>query len=76
MSEFKQLTDDELEQVTGGVDWTCFGRCLLDYGLRSRPEYADIVKIIESRVDADLILAVINQGLLNDPLFSMCYNEC
>lgn len=76
MSDFKQLSDDELEQVTGGMDFHCFGLCLLNFGLEARNDHPDIVALAQLGDDVQLVLSVLNQGLLDDPMFAECWNAC
>ena len=43
MTEFKKLTDEELEKVTGGINWACYGVCLLSHSARAIPDLAELI---------------------------------
>ena len=49
MSEFKVLTDDELDKVTGGVNWPRYGACLLQHGAGAIPALAEVVAAIKAK---------------------------
>lgn len=40
MEKFKQLTEDELQKVIGGVNWASYGECLLTNGASDIPALA------------------------------------
>lgn len=44
------LTEDELVKVTGGVNWQCFGECILNGGGSNLPN--------DTQLDADIPLVV------------------
>ena len=44
------LTDEELDKVVGGVNWQCFGECILNGGGSNLPN--------DTQLDADVPLVV------------------
>lgn len=49
MEEFKELSDEELENVTGGRNWAKYGLCLLSHGATAVPELAEIVAAVNAK---------------------------
>ncbi|MDO4940719.1 MAG: hypothetical protein Q4E33_03385 [Erysipelotrichaceae bacterium] len=46
MANFRLLSDDELEKVKGGYNWTSYSKCLLNNGASAIPELAPVVMAI------------------------------
>ena len=41
--EFHELTEEELDAVTGGRNWLSFGKCILSHGGEATPALATLI---------------------------------
>lgn len=76
MSEFKMLTDEELEKVTGGYDWACYGTCLLTHGASAIPALAETVAAIRSKDWNKVAILTKQAGIASLPIVSECLASC
>ena len=70
------LSDEELENVVGGIQWSCFGQCITDGGGENIPELAGLMSAIDQ---SDWVGVTINAAaeLPNGrPLVIDCWNAC
>lgn len=77
MEEFKKLTEEDLEKVTGGAcNWSCFGACLLSHGASAIPALAEIVFAINAK-DWTRVSQLSNlAAIANLPIVSECKASC
>lgn len=76
MTDFKQLTDEQLDKVTGGVNWPCFGTCLLQHGAGAVPALAELVAAIRAK-DWGKVAKLSGQATISgDPIVANCLSSC
>ena len=70
------LSDEDLENVVGGINWSCYGQCILDGGGEGIPALSNQVEAI---IASDWIqvakesVSVLSSGT---PLVTDCWNAC
>ncbi|MDO4940720.1 MAG: hypothetical protein Q4E33_03390 [Erysipelotrichaceae bacterium] len=75
MKNFRLLTDDELDEIRGGIDWSSYGKCLIDNDAEKIPELAEIVQYVIAKENfkvATASIAILSKG---NPLVLKCYND-
>lgn len=76
MEEIKKLTDEQLDQVTGGVNWPCFGTCIIQHGGGAIPALAELTAAIRSK-DWGKVAKLAGQSVVADlPLVANCLSSC
>ena len=76
MTEFKTLTDEELEKATGGVNWACYGSCLLSHGAIAKPELAELVVAINAKDWARVADLSRQAAIASQPIVAECLACC
>ena len=76
MTKFKTLTDEELEKVTGGTNWACYGACLLARGASAKPELAELVAAINAKDWAKVSTLTIQAVYESEPIVAECIACC
>lgn len=49
MVKFKELTDEEIESITGGVNWAIYGSCLMQHGASAIPALSELVTAVNNK---------------------------
>lgn len=76
MAEFKKLTETELEKATGGINWSCYGACLLSHGASSMPALAELVLAINIK-DWNKVSQLTKQASIASlPIVAECLSSC
>lgn len=75
MEDFKQLTDEELNKVTGGVEWKNFGQCLIDNGAKRIPKLIPLVEAVIDKNYEDLATLALDPNIANIPIVKSCLAE-
>lgn len=72
MSEFKKLTDEELESVTGGIEWKSFGQCVLDNGGKRIPKLMPLVEAIIAKDYSEVAKLSLDYAIKDIPIVKEC----
>ena len=76
MTEFKKLTDEELEKITGGINWACYGACLLSRGASAKPELAELVAAIVAKDWIRVSILTKQAAIASQPIVAECLACC
>lgn len=72
MTEFKKLTDEELDKVTGGYNWIGFSSCLLSHGANSIPALAEIIQAIKAKNWSKVATLAKQPAIASLPIVAEC----
>lgn len=72
MSEFKKLTDEELQSVTGGIEWKSYGQCILDNGGKRIPKLMPLVEAIIAKDYSEVARLSYDAAIKDIPIVKQC----
>lgn len=70
--KFKQLTDEELNKVTGGVEWKGFGQYVIDNGGKRIPKLIPLVEAIIDKDYSNVAMLALDSNIANIPIVKSC----
>ena len=76
MKEFKTLTNDELEEVIGGINIKCFSACLQAHGASALAELKELVAAINNK-NWERVESLSQQApIASLPIVKECKSSC
>ena len=74
-SEFRELSEEELDSVTGGINWKGFGKCILSSGGSQIPALSGLVMDIIAQNWVKVAIDAVSADVSAVPIVIKCQRE-